>query len=69
MLGPAEITTRGEKLNKDKYQQQYELSHAGKFLAIDVTTPGGAVYLADSPEEALGQPKGAIRRVCFISSE
>jgi hypothetical protein len=53
MLGPEEVANRGEKLYRDQYQRQYELSHLGKFLAIDVTTPNGTVYLADTPEEAL----------------
>jgi len=53
MLAPEEIATRGEKIYREQFQQQYELSHPGKFLAIDVTVPNGAVYVADTPEEAL----------------
>jgi hypothetical protein len=53
MLGPEEIASRGERLYKEHYQQRYELSHSGQYLAIDVTTLNGTVYLADTPEEAL----------------
>ncbi|MFB3813181.1 MAG: hypothetical protein ACE14L_03645 [Terriglobales bacterium] len=51
MITPNEISSKGEKLYKERFQGQYELSHPGQFLVIDVTRE--LAYVAESPEKAL----------------
>lgn len=41
----------GEKIYRDRFKDAYEREHAGKFVAINVTT--GDPYIADTPEGAL----------------
>ncbi len=47
---PQAIAEKGERIYKEKYQQEYEKTLAGKFVAIDINTEKASV--ADSPEEA-----------------
>ena len=35
-LNPNAIAETGERIYRDKYQQEYEANHFGKFLAIDI---------------------------------
>ena len=48
---PTEIAAEGERIYAEKYKQDYETKHPGKFVAIDVTS--GEAYLAEFPEEAI----------------
>ena len=48
---PDEISKKGEKLYREKYQREYEITSPGKYLAIDITTE--LPYIADTPEAAL----------------
>jgi hypothetical protein len=45
------IVERGERIYNEKYREEYEAKHLGKFVAIDVTTE--RAYLSDTPETAL----------------
>ena len=51
LSNPKQIAERGEAIYRDRYQQQYERDHPGKFVAIDVRTENA--YSADTPEDAL----------------
>ncbi len=42
---------RGEKIYKEKYQHEFEKTHKGKFVAINVNTSDAT--LADTSEEAI----------------
>ncbi len=52
---PQEIVEAGEKIYAEKYKQDYERNHPGKFAAVDVLT--GAAYVAEFPEDALQQAR------------
>jgi hypothetical protein len=45
------ITEAGEQIYRERYQAQYEASHFGKYLAIDVVT--GEATLADEAVDAM----------------
>ena len=46
-----EIIDLGEEIYTRQYKEEYELEHAGKYVAVDVDSE--AAYTADSPEAAL----------------
>ena len=48
---PKAIVQAGERIYREKYQQQFEATHMGKFVAIDVNSE--QAYLGDTPEDAL----------------
>jgi len=50
---PEEIAAKGQKIYNERFQALYGLTHAGKFLAIDVTVEPPQAYVADTPEAAL----------------
>jgi hypothetical protein len=50
---PDPVTEAGEQIYRERYQAQYEASHRGKFLAIDVET--GEATLAEEAVDAMEQ--------------
>ena len=48
---PHELRSTAEAIYADRYQQECERSHAGEFVAINVTD--GSVEIARFPEDAL----------------
>jgi len=63
---PTEIAAEGERIYAERYKQDYEIKHPGKFVAVDVTT--GEAYLAEFPEEAIQSaqakaPKGLFHLI------
>jgi hypothetical protein len=50
-LSPQAIAEKGEEIYQRKYKAQYEKTHAGKFLAVELGTEEG--FLGDTPEEAI----------------
>ncbi len=58
---PQDIADAGERIYSEKYKEEFEKKHSGKFVAIDVITE--EAYIAEQPEEALdaarkASPKG-----------
>ena len=51
LSNPKAIAERGETIYREKYKTEYEKTHLGKFIAIDVATE--KAYIGDSPAEAL----------------
>ncbi len=51
MITPDEISATGERLYKERFQREYEVTHIGRFLAIDVTTEHA--FVADTADGAL----------------
>lgn len=60
---PQVIAEKGERIYKDKFQEEYERKYPGKFLAIDITSE--QVFLADTPEEAI-QEAQAVNRTGYF---
>ena len=63
---PKAIAEAGERIYRERYQQEYEASHKGEFIAIDVGSGQG--FLADSPEGALqnarvAHPEGSFHLI------
>jgi hypothetical protein len=56
-LNPKVIAKLGEDIYKQKYQAEYEASHHGKFVAINVRSADAAI--GDTPEEAFEKAKAA----------
>jgi len=56
-LNPKVIAKLGEDIYKQKYQADYEKTHHGKFVAINVRS--SAATIGDSPETALEQAKAS----------
>ena len=48
---PQEISEAGEKIYKERYQEEHEKLHLGRFAAIDVLSE--KIVVADSPESAI----------------
>jgi hypothetical protein len=48
---PQAIAEKGEKIYREKYQEEYERRYLNKFVAIDITT--GKAFVADSPTQAI----------------
>jgi hypothetical protein len=55
---PKEIAELGEKIYRERYQTQYEPTHQGKFLAIEVGS--GSAYLGDTPEAAFTEARRSV---------
>ena len=60
-LQPAEIAESAERIYQERYKEDYERSHSGEFVVIDITT--GEAYLGSYPEDAMrlaeeAAPKG-----------
>jgi hypothetical protein len=49
--GPKQLAEKGESIYKAKYQQEYEKSYPGKYVAIDLSTE--KAFVADTPEAAV----------------
>jgi hypothetical protein len=60
---PSAIAEKGEKLYKERFRQQFEPQHLGKFLAIEVESE--RAFLADTPEAALQNAGEAIPQGSF----
>ena len=52
-LNPEMIAEKGEAIYKQKFQQELEQKHPGKFIAVDIASED--VVIADTPEEAISQ--------------
>jgi hypothetical protein len=66
MTNPQQVVDAGQRIYKERYQEEYERLHAGKFVAIDVQT--GNAYLADTAGAALkngltAQPQGVFHLI------
>jgi hypothetical protein len=48
---PKQLAEKGETIYRNKYQQDYERLHIGKYVAIDLSTE--KAYVADTPEGAV----------------
>ena len=46
-----QLAEKGEAIYKAKYQQEYEKSYSGKYVAIDLSTE--QAFVADTPEAAV----------------
>lgn len=57
LSNPQAIAEAGERIYQERYRGEFEKSHAGRFVAIDVLTE--QAYVADRPEEALEHAKTA----------
>ena len=53
LSNPKVVAELGEKIYQERYREQYERLHAGKFVAIDVTTADA--YLSETAEGAIKQ--------------
>jgi len=52
---PAAVAELGERIYQERYKEQYEEKHHGKFVAIDITS--GEAYLGETSDEALQKAK------------
>ena len=50
-LRPAEIAESAERIYKERYKEDYERSHSGEFVVIDIAS--GEAYLGVYPEDAM----------------
>jgi hypothetical protein len=48
---PRSVAEAGERIYKEKYRDEYEKTHAGEFVAIDVLSQ--QAYIARTPSDAL----------------
>jgi hypothetical protein len=55
LSNPKAVAEAGERIYKEKYRQQYEQDHRGKFVAIDVTTSDA--FIGDTAEKALEEAR------------
>ena len=51
------VTEAGEQIYRERYKSQFEASHSGKYLAIDVVT--GEATLADEAVDAMERAHNA----------
>jgi hypothetical protein len=54
---PQEIADKGERIYRERYQQEFEGKYTGQFVAIDVNS--GLAYVGAQPEVALEQARAA----------
>jgi hypothetical protein len=54
---PKAAAALGEQIYSDNFRAEYEVTHFGKFVAIDVQSK--TAYLGDSAEEALDKARKA----------
>ena len=57
MLSPEAIAERGEAIYRNKFKEEYEKSHAGKFVAIEIDSE--EAFLGSTPEEAIAAAQRA----------
>ena len=57
LSNPKAVAEAGERIYRDKYRQEYERDHTGKFVAIDVTTSDA--FIGDTAEKALEKARAA----------
>jgi len=50
-LSPQAIAEKGEKIYKEKYRDEFERIHQGKFVAVEIETE--KAYVGDTPEKAI----------------
>jgi hypothetical protein len=55
LTNPKAIAELGEKIYSDRYKEQFERDHPGKFVAVDVTTE--KAYVGDTPEGVLKEAR------------
>jgi len=48
---PRSVADAGERIYKERYQEEFERTHLGQFVAIDVLSE--KPYVAETPDEAL----------------
>ncbi len=60
---PKGVVELGEKIYAERYKSQYEQTHLGWFVVIDVLT--GNAYLAENSERALETARGEAPRGIF----
>ena len=53
---PGKIVQEANRIYKERFQEDYERKHKGKYVAIDVRT--GRAYLGSSSDDALRQARG-----------
>lgn len=58
VLTPDQISDAAERLYEEEFRSQYESSHRGEFLAIDVVNMNA--YLGSYPEDALKEASRAV---------
>ena len=63
---PKQLAEKGEKIYREKYKEEYERLHPGKYVAIDLGTE--KAFVADTPEAAVEllqkeNPKGFFHLV------
>ena len=58
LLSPDQISEAARRLYDERFRGQYEGSHDGEFLAIDVV--GKKAFLGRYPEDALGEASRAV---------
>jgi hypothetical protein len=63
ILNPNDAAERGEKIYRERYKEQYEREHPGKFVAIDVLTQ--KAYISETPEGALDSAHAAATSGIF----
>ncbi len=51
LTNPKAIAENGERIYRERYKEEYERDHVGKYVAINVRTE--TATLGDSPEETL----------------
>lgn len=60
---PKEFAAAAEKIYGEKFQQQYEASHLGSFLAVDVTSEQACI--GDTAQHALKAAREAAPNGLF----
>ena len=63
LSNPKGVAEFGEKIYAERYRSQYEQTHLGWFVVIDVLT--GKAYLAENSEQALGTARSEAPRGIF----
>ena len=62
---PIKIAEAANKIYQEKFQKTYEMSHKGKYVAIDIRS--GLAHLGDSSDDALEKArKNAPHRVFHL---
>src|SRR5712691_11417315 len=66
ITNPQQVADAGQKIYKDRYQQEYERLYPAKFVAIDVKSE--TAYVGDTASDALqtalaASPKGVFHLI------
>jgi hypothetical protein len=56
-LDAAKVAETGERIYRERYQQEYEANHQGEFVAVDVAD--GRAYLSTTLREAVEKGRAA----------